>query len=220
MGAKRVLIFSDSLTLPRSTPDSLLLEETWPFQLRRLMKGCDFIQVTQGGATSSDLINLSHCWLHSSQSPGWLIVQAGIVDCAPRAFTGREVFLQRFLARFTRFFPNTGKIIFEALRHRRKISYVSSDSFRENVRFFRGLAEVHGCSLIWIPVLGSSFYENILPGVTQKISEANQILYDELNDFVLRVQLSDSDFMSDGHHLKPAGHAVLLKEIFARMRGE
>lgn len=220
MTANRVLILSDSLTLPRSAPDSLLLEETWSFQLRCLMEDYEFFQVTQGGATSTDLINLSHCWLHSRQSPSWLIIQAGIVDCAPRAFTDSDFFLQRFLARFTRFFPRAGKKVFEGLRRRRKISYVSSESFRENVRFFRGLAELHGCSLIWIPVLGSSFYEDILSGVTQKISEANSILYDELNDCVLRVQLSDSDFMSDGHHLKPAGHAVLLKEIFARMREE
>lgn len=215
--ADRVLIFSDSLTLPRATPESLLLDETWPFLLRHMLNVYEFVQVTQGGATTTDLINLSKCWLHSSRSPSWLIVQAGIVDCAPRAFTKRELLLRRVLARVTRFFPRVGKAIFEELRRRRKISYVSTQSFRDNIRIFRGLAELHGYSLLWVPVLGASFYEGILPGVSEKIYEANQILCEELDGRVLNVQLLDGHFMSDGHHLKPAGHAILLKEISARL---
>ncbi|WP_374322060.1 hypothetical protein [Aquipseudomonas alcaligenes] len=213
MVLSRVLILSDSLNLPRATPDSLLLEETWPYRLRYAFEGFEFWQVTQGGVTTTDLLNISRCWLHSSHSPSWMIVQVGIVDWAPRAFKDDEVFSQRLLAKFTRLFPSAGKAIFEALRRRRQITYVDDACFRANVRAFRELAELHECSLIWVPVLGAGFYENILPGVSRKIREANQILDEELGGCVLDVRLPDNHFMSDGHHLKPEGHAMLLEKI-------
>lgn len=218
--SRRFLILSDSLALARSSPESLVLEETWPFLLRAFFDGDVFFQCSWGGATSADLLSQSEYWLLSRQSPRFLIVQVGIVDCAPRAFARNEIFFQRALAAFTRLFPRVGRWFFLALRRYRKISYVSNHSFRDNVRALNKLAQMHGCSLIWLPVLGAGFYEGILPGVSQKIAQANQILREELADSVLDVHLSDDSFMSDGHHLRPEGHRLLAKKIWNRIQEE
>lgn len=211
---------SDSLALARREPECLWVEQTWSALLHSSLGTAQWLQCSWGGATTSDLLAQSDYWLHSSRSVGCIIVQAGIVDCAPRAFTRREALFQQALSLFTRFFPQLGRQIFEALRRRRQVSYVDASRFRQNVRAFRDIAKQHGARLIWIPVMGAGFYDDILPGVLEKIVQTNQILREELEDALLDVRLGDECFMSDGHHFTPAGHQILAEKILTRLNEE
>lgn len=210
---RKILILSDSLALARETPESLLLEESWAYRLRELMDA-DWLQFSLGGATSSDLLAQAGYWLHSARSVDWLIIQVGIVDWAPRAFSRKEIIQQKALALFTRLFPRLGKKIFERLRRWRRISYVDPYRFRENVQAFLRIAQEQGAQLLWIPVVGANSYEDILPGVSKKIAEANKILREELGSCLMDIKLTDELFMCDGHHLRSSGHELLARNIF------
>jgi lysophospholipase L1-like esterase len=214
---RKILILSDSLALARVTPESLLLEESWAYRLREHVDA-EWVQFSMGGATSSDLLAQLEYWLHSARGADWLIIQAGIVDWAPRAFSRSEVIQQKALALFTRLFPRLGREIFERLRRWRKISYVDSQRFRQNVKAFRQQAENQEARLLWIPVLGSSSYENILPGITEKIAQANSILREELGSALMKIEFADELFMSDGHHLRANGHEYLAQQIFEHIK--
>jgi hypothetical protein len=210
---RKIVILSDSLALARVTPESLLLEESWAYRLRELVDA-EWVQFSMGGATSSDLLAQAEYWLHSARSADWLIIQAGIVDWAPRAFSRNEVIPKKALALFTRLFPRLGREIFERLRRWRRISYVDLQRFRENVQAFLRQAQDQGACLLWIPVMGSSSYENILPGITEKIAQANGILREELGSALMQINFADELFMSDGHHLRAPGHEYLAQQIF------
>ncbi|PAV49230.1 hypothetical protein CK486_00155 [Pseudomonas sp. HAR-UPW-AIA-41] len=216
---RKIVILSDSLALARVIPESLLLEESWAYRLRELADA-EWVQFSMGGATSSDLLAQAEYWLHSARSADWLIIQAGIVDWAPRAFSRKEVIPQKALALFTRLFPRLGREVFERLRRWRGISYVDSHRFRENVQAFRRLAKNQGTCLLWIPVLGASSYENTLPGITEKIAQANGILREELGSALMQVNFDDALFMSDGHHLRAPGHEHLAQQIFKHINEE
>ncbi|WAC44797.1 SGNH/GDSL hydrolase family protein [Pseudomonas sp. SL4(2022)] len=210
---RKILILSDSLALARVTPESLLLEESWAYRLRELADA-EWVQCSIGGATSSDLLAQAEYWLHSARSADWLIIQAGIVDWAPRAFSRNEVIPQKALALFTRLFPWLGREIFERLRRWRRISYVEPQRFRQNVQAFRRQTQNQGTRLLWIPVMGSSSYEKILPGITEKIAQANGILREELGSALMQIKFADELFMSDGHHFRATGHEHLAQQIF------
>ncbi|MGE7991591.1 SGNH/GDSL hydrolase family protein [Pseudomonas sp. NPDC089554] len=208
-----ILLLTDSLALGRKQPEALLLDDTWAFLLRSKLPNFEWLQLSLGGATSSDLLAQSEYWLSSRRTVSWLIIQVGIVDCAPRAFSRNEIIQQKALGLFTRFFPRCGKWIFERLRKYRKVSYVKADVFRENVRAFRDVARERDIGLLWIPVLGAKFYERLLPGVTQRITETNDILRQELGASVLDVSLADECYMVDGHHLRQETHGYLAHAI-------
>lgn len=216
----RILLLSDSLALARQSPESLYLEEAWPMLLREDMANVEWLQFSMGGATSSDLLAQSEYWMHARQDINWLIVQAGIVDCAPRAFSRNELLQQKTLALFTRLFPRSGRRLFEWIRRRRNVSYIGPERFRQNVQAFRDLADQRGVRLLWLPVLGAGFYEGILPGVTKKIAQTNEILQQELGCALVDIRLSDEFFMVDGHHLRADAHRHLAQVILKHINEE
>jgi len=210
----KIVVLTDSLGLARKAPQSVLLEETWPYLLKSALGTSEWYQFSMGGATSTDLLEQGQYWLHGQRPVDWLIVQAGIVDCAPRAFTKRERVLQQIFSLLTRPFPRFRKFAFEQIRRSRQVSYVDAKSFRDNVKQLKNLAAEQQARLFWIPVLGANFYSEILPGVDKKISMTNEILQAELGDSFIGVQLGAGCFMSDGHHLVVEGHRILADRIF------
>lgn len=210
----KIVVLTDSLGLARKTPQSVLLEETWPCLLKSALATNEWYQFSMGGATSSDLLEQGQYWMHGVRPVDWLIVQAGIVDCAPRAFSKREKVLQQIFLVITRPFPKFRKFTFEYIRRTRQVSYVDAQGFRENVKQLKRLADEQNAKLLWLPVLGANFYNAILPGVDKKIAMTNELLQAEMGDGFINVQLSAECFMSDGHHLLAEGHRILAERIF------
>lgn len=83
------MILTDSLSLPRVFPEKCKFEDTYPYLLRRM--GLHVHQVSIGGATSDTLVSQLH--YHLPFNPKIIILQVGIVDCAPRFARKSEVFL-------------------------------------------------------------------------------------------------------------------------------
>src|SRR5688500_17972440 len=91
---KKILIITDSLGLPRAVPEVCSYEQTWPFLLNNA--GYQIHQVSIGGATVSELYRQLE--YHYLFLPDLVIVQSGIVDCAPRALGKFEsLLLNKFI---------------------------------------------------------------------------------------------------------------------------
>jgi len=204
---KRILVFTDSLGLPRSVPEHCAYEDTWCFKLKR-----DFNvhQVSIGGATSSDI--LRQCPYHIEFKPDVVIVQIGIVDCAPRFLTKFELELIKKLpdkinSKLIRALNNS------KVRNFRKITYVRTDLFARNIRklqtFFKGTP------VIFINILpASDSYEKILPGIKSRVEQYNEILINEAKYICETYDLHNKGVMSDYVHLNAFGHDMIYHKIF------
>lgn len=210
MNRPRVFIVSDSLGLPRQTPEFVPLEATWPQLARNELPEAYIYQLSLGGATTDDLLAQFRYLL--GQQPSLVIVQAGIVDCAPRAFRQSELLLLRS-TRIGRFvLDRLERSAFAYLRRVRNVSYVSESRFRHNIEQMVGQFD---CPVIWIGIVGRSDYDKIVPNVSMRIRSYNALLEQRFGAHFLDLSaaIRDQHLMADGHHLNEAGHRVLMREL-------
>ena len=80
---KRILFLTDSLSLPQARDGKKIrLEDTYLYRFRAHFNGVfDVISFQKGGGTSADL--LSQARYYAACEPDLVVVQVGIVDCAP-----------------------------------------------------------------------------------------------------------------------------------------
>ena len=110
MNKIKILVFSDSLGLPRNTPQAVNWEETW-VQLLSKIYCVEYCAI--GGAKVSDLSRqISY---YKIFNPDIVIVQSGIVDCAPRALTEFEKQIIERFAILKSFFHSLNLKVFGAL---------------------------------------------------------------------------------------------------------
>lgn len=202
----KILILTDSLALPRNNPENCAFEDTWPILLRKNHR--EIHQVSIGAATSSIL--LKQVTYQKIFNPNVVILQVGIVDCAPRFMTNREL-------NFTDALGVLGKSIRylfnqKWIRKIRNISYVKENDFKNNIIELQKKIE---CPIIAIGILPASVeYEKILPGVTKKIQLYNSILEQNFKYFVNSDEILDlNGIMTDHHHLNKRGHYFLSQRI-------
>jgi hypothetical protein len=207
---QRIIVITDSVGLPRKEPEFIAVEQTWPHLLRsRLPEAC-IHQLSLGGATTDDV--LPQLDFLDGQRPVLAVVQAGIVDCAPRAFRKHELAVL-LASRAGRALLNRLEArVFRYLRRVRSVSYVPPARFAQNVQ---RIAKSFPCPLVWVSILGSRDYEQHLPGVTARIAEYNSLIRNGLGAQFLDLGgwIAEEHFMADGHHLNQHGHRVLLDAL-------
>lgn len=202
----KILILSDSLGLPRNAPEFCSFEDTWPVLLRN--SGRNIHQVSIGAATSQVL--LKQIPYQKAFKPNLVILQVGIVDCAPRFMSKKELDFTGALGvcgRGLRFLFNR-----KWIKKLRNISYINEVDFKSNISKIQSDFD---CPIIALAILpANSEYENILPGVTNKINLYNAILEKNVKYFLnLNEILACNGIMTDYHHLNKNGHHYLLKKI-------
>lgn len=207
----RILIFTDSLSLPRSTPEICHHTDTWPERLRNL--GHEVCLSAIGGATIKTLFRQTFYFGNTGYFD-LVIIQSGIVDCAPR-------FARQWEVKLLQATPVLGKILLKALntnfiRSFRNITYTSPTSFKQFVDQFD---KSFTCPVWYIPILpASSAYEQRLPGVSKNIARFNQLLPSERIIDIMK--LTSNDLMSDFHHLNSNGHYVITNAIIEKIGNE
>lgn len=205
---KKILILSDSLPLAREKPEKTEFGETWPQILKK--EGFEIYQVSIGGATSTDLLKQAH--YHLSFNPDIVLIQVGIVDCAPRFATKFEI---EFLTRIP-----FGKIILRKInspkiRNKRKISYVHVHTFARNLK---KIEAIFSGQVFFLTILPSNLqYEKTLPGISEQIEKFNKVIYTHKNIIDLSRITSDG-IMSDFHHLNKEGHSFVAREIIKKLK--
>ena len=78
-------MFTDSLAMPREEPEETLFEDTYPYLLR---KDYEVFQFSKGGGLMNEFVEQS--FYYNQYKPDIIILQIGIVDCCPRAFSKFE----------------------------------------------------------------------------------------------------------------------------------
>ena len=212
---KRLLIFSDSLGLPRNTPEVTLYEDTYPFLLR---KNFEVFQFSKGGGLITDFVEQS--WYYVQYKPDILLLQMGIVDCGPRAFSKGEeaIFSSVFFLRGLRRLLSRYRVS-RMIRNVRKKSWTKPKIFRKSCE---SLIEMFpDASVFALSIIHSSpSYEKQVPGITDKISQYNEILKEVFGDHYIDLkEIPSLGIMSDHHHLTKEGHRYIYDMILKTLEG-
>ena len=201
----KVLLLTDSVSLPRKHSDGeVLWEDIYFSKLQKYFPEIEFILVGMGGATIIQLhLSLNY---YTQVKPDVVILQSGIVDCAPRALglLEQQIIMKMHLFRlvhpFTRF-----------LRKWRNVSYTNPATFEATLIKIKNTFS--GKPLIGIGILpGCEAYDIKVTKVSEKIIAYNSILAKHT------IYLDNNDFpregiISDFHHMNKIGHELIYKKL-------
>jgi hypothetical protein len=202
-----ILIITDSLGFPRLTPEAVLYEKTYVAMLKKAFPTCDFIHQGQIGATISELYTHSVNYFGTTDLD-LVFVQAGIVDCAPRALKKTEQAIVNKMPLISQFLIKIIKKNSEFLRKTRKITYTDLTAFRKYINLF----EEKFTGIHWIGIVpASDEYEQYLSNVKINIEQYNTVLKER--NYVSVEDFDKTDVMSDFHHFSLSGH----QKMFERM---
>lgn len=208
----KIQIFSDSLALPREVPQKVYYEETYP---AKLAANHVVAQYSKGGGTIKDLYEQT--FYYKMFCPDVVILQSGIVDCAPRPFTQFE---EHFFT--LNFFTKGCKAILKRLtkswlRSLRKVAWTPPKKFRLYCEQFKKAYPN-------IPILAIGIlpprpeYEKLAKGMSKRILEYNKILLDVFGEnFIDMSDMPDEGIMSDHHHMTVIGHQFVYDKIVERI---
>ena len=201
---KRILILSDSLALPRTKPELCSYEDTYPVLLKERF---EVHQVSIGAATSEILLKQVH--YHLSFNPDIVIIQVGIVDCAPRFMTRKEIDASYA-------FGSLGKLLRWSLnkkwvRNLRKVTYTSKTNFKIHLKSIR--SKINSPILAIEIAPAPDVYEKILPGIRKNILDYNNILRETFDLTINTNEILNYGLMSDHHHINKKGHLLILSEL-------
>jgi hypothetical protein len=204
----RILILTDSLALPRDTPQKVSFDETWVQHLRKELNH-EIHQLSIGGATI-DVLWKQYPY-HKLFNPDVLIIQCGIVDCAPRALSKME----DSIINSTRLTKKLGNFILPKikiwLRQTRNITLTKATVFNSYLNKFSKL-ELPVYFIGIVPC--TERYEKTNPGIKKNISLFNDLIKKNFPDRTISLaSLNDFDVMSDQHHLNVCGHKKIASLV-------
>lgn len=205
--------------LPR---EEVLFEETWISKLVKQRKDIDFIWNFQRSQTTRILKSKDSLEYYS---PDFIIIQLGIVDCAPRLINRNGMFY-KFLIRFPKNIQNIiWKIIKKIKRRDRRIVDVSKDEFQRNIiDFFSRCKSIGVRKVFYILICSPSDkvidkspdfnlnikeYNNIIEEVTKRFGD----LVECINPLDEKAKNEYNDLYVDGYHPSSVGNEVVFKNI-------
>lgn len=222
-----ILIQGDSVPLPR---EDVNYTDTWIYKLRTHLSSRHAVSLAQSEKTTRDLHPDNE--IHRKRelenyNPAEVILQLGIVDCAPRYFSWPEIQFVRafpidFVSQMTRHL---------AVRLRRRSShrsYTSESDFESNLTRYleRGKRQgVHRMLFIKI-VPPSNKYLDKNPAVGDAIQTYNRLIQNVVNDYELAEAIDPIDSegspstdvvdeytLSDGYHLNKKAHQSIFETL-------
>ncbi len=228
---KKILCIGDSLALPRF--DEVKYEDTWFYLLKKQFPAFDFISVFKRGITTDVLTKWgggeqdkiktfpygSDCLEH--YKPNVVILQLGIVDCAPRLL--KQGIERKLVTRLPKKYRNIYINFLKKFRERTPTNtFVSIEKFEKNlVNYFeRGFQSgVDKVILIEIPIPDQEMIKknkNILSNVI-KYNE----VYNKLSknySFVecvapLKPDKFNEKIYTDGYHSNKLGNNLVFQEL-------
>ena len=217
--ALKVMILTDSDGYPRSFPPSevFALEESWPYLLRAHFKDAAFWQLSFGNITTGKLTSQPMGYLTHWQ-PDVIIVQSGIADCRPEAFSEFQTeVIKHFSWKFFRWLKTY--MNHPAWIRRRQMYRVSPGAFRTAIRKFKLVFS--GSKILWLEISTGPKYEQFRPGVERRKEEFNAIIKDVYGkDFIpVQEKLRSVDGFNAGDHghQNKRGHRVLADVLIERI---
>jgi len=229
----KILCLGDSTSLPGHTNT---YEDTWIYSLKKEFPSIDFITffkrnittnilVELGGETSDgDFPNGADCLEH--YQPQVIIIQLGIVDCAPRLIDNSNI-IWKIVRRLPKKFIE-GYIAFLKRKRHRDINnvIVSKDKFRNNLNNYIircKKMDVKHVFFINIPIPGSkmlsknlSILENVISyqKILNELSTNNK-LFKTISVFPKE---NVDDYYSDGYHPNPMGNKLISDKLISILK--
>lgn len=195
-------------------------EDTYPALLQKLL-GSDSIVIPRNVRLNDTNVQ---CRMLVDDigffKPDVVVMQLGIVDCAPRVF-GR--FENKIAMRINRFFP----IVAITSKYRRTLTklfpkvYVSKSRFRENLKKIFSFIEKQNIKVIVVGIADTSDVNKQKSyNYEQNIIDYNKILYEAAPDknlFIDMYRHGNGILIDDGIHLNEKGGKLLAEEIHEKL---
>ena len=219
---KQLLFVTDSLGLPRFLPERVAGHQVWVNLVARSFEGqVDPYFYTVAGLHTSDLVSSLDVQLGGFDAD-IVVLQVGIVDCAPKALGENERKavlrlpdpLRRMIHGFLR--RNYARVV-----QWRDLTYVPETRFKENLVRFR--AHFKGCRFVVVPIApADQGYRKKNPLIDRNIRNYNRLIESVFPEAFAREAFEGADpdslFASDHHHLSIPGHAAVARAVVARVR--
>jgi len=211
--------------MPRnvSERERVPLADTYPALLRRCLsdQGYDFARLGGRARTLPELVRELENEKEQYE-PDYIVIHAGIVDCAPRVFSRWQRKVVRRLGMFR------GPLLRFTHRHRRAIIralprrvYTSACTYRTAVRSATRIASEIGSGIVFIGIAPSRYEtEHRSPGLEENIRVYDDILREECkasNAVFIDAFAVFSDIeqciLSDGIHISSEAHRRLAASL-------
>lgn len=214
---QKLLIISDSVAAARHEPEVTYWEDTYAYLLSS--EYCVY-QHSVGGARVNELDEACLAYLRQFR-PDIVILQCGIVDCAPRAYKWIEerIFEAFWLPRKIRNLVSK-TITTRKLRSLRRVVYTPLNHFKACCQ------EIHDTfpdsQVYCIGILPpSEKYEEVNPGITLNVQKYNEALKLVFADrYIDMTKIPQEGIMSDLHHLSKTGHQYVYEQIKKALNGK
>jgi len=206
-----VTLFTDSLGLPRA---DVPLSKSWPSVLAELLATRAVIRTFGfGGATSTKIVRETERGYLQHIDSDIVIIQVGIVDCAPRALRRTELLVCKA--------PGISRVVhpliqkhYAAISSKRDLAYTTPETYRSNLLTLRDRFSGRAMLLAILPA--SSGYRNKSPKIQDRIDEYNGIGSEVFGEqFIHRVLEGENDamYLPDHHHLSIEGASRLAADV-------
>lgn len=207
----KVLVITDSLGLPRAEPEHLLDEDCWTHKLSKL-SNIDVYHYMRGGYATRNLRKDLNAYLKGYR-PNIVLLQIGIVDCAPRAMGRLELKLISKIPVISTMLHYLIKKYRAEIIKRRKITYTTPSNFESNL--LKVKTHFKDAEIIALPIAPANYaYIAHSPGIEDNITEYNKILSSLFNVIDPYSEVNPEDiFMSDHHHINKYGHSVVFDKL-------
>ena len=215
--SENILIVGDSLGLPR---EEMPYKKTWPFLMANSLQSYHFIFKIQRALTTQMLhLGMFQDWLEY-YTPKDVIMQVGIVDCAPR-YLKKSGLKMKLLGVSPGFIKNSAWKLIKKSGRSAKYADVSIEEFEANLLKYISRCEkanVERIFFIKIARPGTAMIKSN-PGVIKQVELYNTI-YDKIavsNKKCIVIsdlaQADDNYFLEDGYHLNEYGNNILFQSI-------
>lgn len=213
----------------------LNFENTYAFKIQADFPACFVLNAAQR-ANSSEAISSPHYLdehVHPLR-PDHVVIQVGIVDCAPRIFKRHERKILAFMKQIFLLRKLADQFIRTSSRHRlaitrkRGLTLVTAKAFQQHLQEF--MAECLACNencgftFVNIPFPGKSFCDKN-HNAASLIDQYNSILQNLAHQQGAAVVNLHSFTMSnpdavlpDGYHINAKAHAFIHETLFTRLK--
>jgi lysophospholipase L1-like esterase len=205
--------------------DNMPFDKTWPFLLTQALNSFDVISRVQRALTTNMFFGGSPKDYLEYYQPNIVVLQVGIVDCAPRYLKNGGMamkvigVLPGFLSGFI------WKVIKKYKRRTVANADVSLDKFNTNIIKYIERAEKCGVEKIIVVKIaspGSKMIEKN-PGIGNQVQVYNAV-YSALSEKSKLIKLidtlegvGDDYFIEDGYHLSELGNKMLTTAILEEL---
>lgn len=218
---KRVIFVTDSLGAPRNEDITINIDNTWCNIVSVRFK--DYIEPfyhLNNGFDSQTLIKKKAHEL-ILYKPDLIILQVGIVDCAPRVLKKNELRVINHLGVISKLMHRFIKNRYSRLSLLRNISYVDKEEFEANLRDFVKILSPAKVIAVAIAKPSNTYVEKS-PLISERYLDYNNILsnifeknyidpYIDLNEELEEI------YINDGYHLNKKGHKLVARKVIEHL---